>query len=69
MEVGDNVKETADQGFRKGCALIRGNLHVDPTAGSDEDWADNYAAALWLEDMRTYRLGKLLERLFSSERR
>ncbi|EGQ11449.1 membrane dipeptidase [Prevotella dentalis DSM 3688] len=39
-------------GFEKGCALIRSNLHVDPTAGSYEDWAALYAQAIWLERWR-----------------
>ena len=36
----------------KACTLIRANLHIDPTTGSDEDFAANYAAALWLEEWR-----------------
>ena len=39
-------------GFEKGCALIRANLGIDPTIGDYEDWAANYAQALWLEKWR-----------------
>ena len=41
MDVGDG-KEDKD-GFVKACALIRSNLHIDPTAGSDDDFAQWYA--------------------------
>ena len=41
-----------EDGFEKGCALIRSNLGIDPTIGDYEDWAENYAQALWLEKWR-----------------
>ena len=51
----------------KGCALIRANLGVDPLIGSDEDWAANYAQALWLEQWRLRNQSEMLVRLFSSD--
>ena len=56
-------KEDKD-GFIKACALIRSNLHIDPTAGSDEDFAWWYAQALWLEEIRLKNQADLLARLF-----
>ena len=61
--------ETEDKhGFLKGCALIRSNLHIDPLAGSDEDWAANYAQALWLEDWRLDRQRKMIVSLFAEQK-
>ena len=34
-----------EDGFEKGCALIRENLGIDPTIGDYEDLAENYAQA------------------------
>ena len=54
-------------GFEKGCALIRANLGIDPTAGDYEDWAVNYAQALWLEKWRLKNLNEMLAKMFSPE--
>lgn len=35
-----------EDGFEKGCALIRANLGIDPTIGDYEDWVANYVQAL-----------------------
>lgn len=51
-------------GFEKGCALIRSNLGVDPTAGTYADWAALYAQALWLERWRNQNVADLLAALF-----
>ena len=59
----DNV-----DGFEKGCALIRSNLGIDPTVGDYEDWAVNYAQALWLEKWRLKNLNEMLAKMFSSEK-
>ena len=56
-----------EDGFEKGCALIRSNLGIDPTAGNYEDWATNYAQALWLEKWRLKNLNEMLAKMFSSE--
>lgn len=50
MDVEDGEEDK--DGFVKACALIRSNLHIDPTAGSDDDFAQWYAEALWLEEIR-----------------
>ena len=55
-------------GFEKGCALIRANLGIDPAVGDYEDWATNYAQALWLEKWRLKNLNEMLAKMFSSEK-
>lgn len=55
-------------GFEKGCALIRANLGIDPTKGDYEDWAINYAQALWLEKWRLKNLNEMLAKMFSPEK-
>lgn len=57
-----------EDGFEKGCALIRANLGIDPTAGEYEDWAINYAQALWLEKWRLKNLNEMLAKMFSPEK-
>ena len=56
-----------EDGFEKGCALIRANLGIDPTAGDYEDWATNYAQALWLEKWRLRNLSEMLARVFGPQ--
>lgn len=56
------------QGFEKGCALIQANLGIDPTTGTYEDWAENYAKAIWLERWRDKKKGELPARLFGGEK-
>ena len=51
-------------GFEKGCALIRANLGIDPTKGDYEDWAANYAQALWLEKWRIKNHAEMLAKMF-----
>lgn len=44
---GDMPEEKEDKdGVIKACALIRSNLHIDPTAGSGNDFAGWYAEDL-----------------------
>lgn len=62
MEEGEEDKD----GLIKACALIRSNLHIDPTAGSDEDFAEWYAEALWLEEMRLRNQAETLSRVLSA---
>ena len=50
-------------GFVKACALIRSNLHIDPTAGSGDDFAQWYAEALWLEETRIKNQAEILSRV------
>ena len=52
-----------EDGFEKGCALIRANLGIDPTIGDYENWAANYTQALWLKN-----LNEMLAKMFSSEK-
>lgn len=56
-------------GFEKGCALIRANLGIDPTAGSYDEWAAHYAEALWLEKFRNRNLAEMLTGLFGGDAR
>lgn len=58
------MKDSPEDGFLKACALIRSNLHVDPTVRSAEDFATNYAAAMWLENWRLKRLAEMIKALF-----
>ena len=63
----DDVEGSPEDGFLKACALIRANLHVDPTAGSAEDFATDYAAAIWLENWRLKRQAEMIVALFSKK--
>lgn len=71
MDVAEGEEDK--DGFVKACALIRSNLHIDPTAGSDDDFAQWYAEALWLEEMRlrnqTEMLSRVLCALFGQNKR
>lgn len=58
--------EEDKDGFIKACALIRSNLHIDPTAGSDDDFAQWYGEALWLEEMRMRNHAEILSRVLSA---
>ena len=42
---------------------IRSNLHIDPTAGCGDDFAEWYAEALWLEEMRMKNHAEILSRV------
>ena len=58
----------SEDGFEKGCALIRANLGIDPTKGDYEDWADNYAQALWIEKWRLKNQAEMIARMFGGEK-
>lgn len=58
------MEDSAEDGYLKACALIRANFHVDPSAGSAEDFAANYAAAVWLENWRLKRQAEMIVSLF-----
>lgn len=53
-----------EDGFDKGCALIMSNLGIAPTQGSYEDFASNYAKALWLETWREKRRVEMYTSMF-----
>lgn len=54
-----------EDGFAKGCALIRANLHVDvDKIESGEEWARLYAEAIWLERWRNRNHAELIASLF-----
>lgn len=54
-----------EDGFAKGCALIRSNLHVDADGiESEEEWARLYGEAVWLEGWRARNLAEVLCRVF-----
>lgn len=50
--------------MRKGCALIRSNLGLDPTGMGYEEWADAYTEAIWLEGWRNRNTARTLTALF-----
>ncbi len=56
-------------GFEKGCALIQANLGIDPCNGDDEEWASNYAKALWLEEWRLKNLAELLKGMLGGDKK
>lgn len=60
--------EEDKDGFVKACALIRSNLHIDPTAGSDDDFAQWYAEALWLEEIRLKMQADMMVHLFGERK-
>lgn len=62
------MEDSAEDGYLKACALIRANLHVDPSAGSAEDFAANYAAAVWLENWRLKRQAEMIVSLFRDKK-
>lgn len=64
MQEGEEDKD----GFVKACALIRSNLHIDPTAGSDDDFAQWYAEALWLEEIRLKMQADMMVHLFGERK-
>lgn len=64
MDVEDGEEDK--DGFVKACALIRSNLHIDPTAGSDDDFTQWYAEALWLEEIRLKNQAEVLARVLSA---
>lgn len=54
-----------EDGFPKGCALIRANLHVDiDKIETEEEWARLYCQALWLERWRNRNRAELIAGLF-----
>ena len=57
-----------EDGIEKGCALIRANLGIDPMIGDYEDWARNYAQALWLERWRLKNTADMLAKMIGGER-
>lgn len=59
----DDDKDT----FDKGCALIQANLHVNPTEGTYEKWAQHYAYALWIEKWRLKNQTEAIARLLGGE--
>lgn len=56
-----------EDGFEKGCALIRSNLGIDPMIGDYEAWATNYAQALWLERWRLKNTADILAKMIGGE--
>ena len=56
-----------EDGFEKGCALIRSNLGIDPMNGGYEKWAEHYAQALWLERWRLKNTADMLAKMIGGE--
>ena len=53
-------------GFAKGCTLIRANLHVEiDKIETEEEWAQLYCEAIWLERWRNRNRAELIASLFS----
>lgn len=56
-----------EDGFAKGCALIRANLHIDAEKiETEEEWAALYGQALWLERWRNRNRAELIASLFGA---
>ncbi|MDE6230333.1 MAG: hypothetical protein K2M37_01780 [Muribaculaceae bacterium] len=54
-----------EDGFAKGCALIRATLHVDiDKIETEEEWAQLYCQALWLERWRNRNRAEMFAGLF-----
>ena len=54
-----------EDGFAKGCALIRANLNVDiDKIETEEEWAQLYSEAIWLERWRNRNRAELIASLF-----
>lgn len=59
-----------EDGFAKGCALIRANLNVNAdNIETEEDWAALYAQAIWLESWRNKNKAELIARLFGEKKK
>ena len=56
-----------EDGFEKGCALIRSNLGIDPMNGGYEEWAEHYAQALWLVRWRLKNTADMLAKMIGGE--
>lgn len=55
----------SEDGFSKGCALIRANLHVNADEiETEEEWARLYGEAVWLEGWRNRNRAKLIASMF-----
>lgn len=59
----DNDEE---QFIAKGCALIRANFHIDPCELTEEEWAERFSEAVWIEGTRLTNLAKILAKLFET---
>ena len=54
-----------EDGFAKGCALIRANLHVDnDKIETEEELAQLYCETIWLERRRNRNRAELISSLF-----
>jgi hypothetical protein len=51
----------------KGNALIRANFRLEPEGLSEEEWAQRFAEALWIEQWRLKNQAELLARLFGEK--
>lgn len=58
-----------EDGFAKGCALIRSNLCVDiDKVETEEEWAALYGQVVWLERWHNNNLTELIVGLFGEKR-
>ncbi len=63
------AKSDTVDGFAKGCALIRANLHINTDEIETEDeWAALYGQALWLERWRNRNRAELIASLFGERK-
>lgn len=46
--------------------MIRANFHIDPYQLTEEQWAERFSEAVWLENSRLTNLAKILAKLFST---
>lgn len=56
--------------FAKGCALIMSNLNVNvEQITTEEEWAELYSKAIWLERWRNKNHAEMIAALFREKKR
>ena len=50
-------------------ALIRANLHIDPSELNEVEYAEAYAEAIWLEQFRLKNQAELLAAMFGAKKK
>ena len=55
-----------EQYIAKGCALIRADFPIAPRGLPEEEWAQLFSEAVWVEGTRLTNLAKILAKLFET---
>lgn len=64
------AEDDTEDSFAKGCALIRANLNVDvEKIETEEQWAEMYAQAIWLERWRNRNRAEMIATMFGGDGR